>query len=561
MGGMMKNRWNVAIAAAVACVLTALLAIASQAAWADELSDLRANQELLQRRVDQLAQATAVPATGIGAGGLTSGSFPRSFLIPGTDTSLFVGGEINLTGVYWFTGGNNSNAGGGTQILGVPGASTAPLNFSIPGVLNPTRTRANSVFDYSIYASRLHVETRTPTYLGEAQTVFEFDFLGCSLGGFDCNNTVAGQDGLGVRLRLAYATLGQFIAGQAWIQSIDLAAAPETIDTGCCAGEFSTGRQPQVAWVQPLQPWGMPGASFGISLASPEDSAMTPQGQTLTSNTNLVTAAGTTSATSNAGTVLNAGSNQALSINPLKTEMPDVAGNLKFVQPWGHLQFSGVVHQADLIDGSFLNRQYIGFGGGFSGDVKPGWFGWAKDDFGFNAFAGQGLGRYAGGGGSGNYFPYLETNYGAIGPTGTTPSALGAATGNVCGYGHAGVTSTAACASDILARLLPEFGAEAWYQHWWTPTLRSTLEFGMVHQDPNTRIVGNLTANGGLTSGGVSGGIAQINKEIDAAHINVLWSPVPFVDTGFEYMWSHRVSIFNYRGDQQIAEYMFKAKF
>src|SRR5580658_5241245 len=117
MGGMMKNRWNVAIAAAVACMLSALLAIASQAAWADELSDLRANQELLQRRVDQLAQATAVPATGIGSGGLTSGSFPRSFLIPGTDTSLFVGGEINLTGLYFFTGNNSANVGGGAQII------------------------------------------------------------------------------------------------------------------------------------------------------------------------------------------------------------------------------------------------------------------------------------------------------------------------------------------------------------------------------------------------------------------------------------------------------------
>jgi len=557
MGGMMKNRWNVAIAAAIACVLSALLAIASQAAWADELSDLRANQELLQRRVDQLAQATAVPATGIGAGGLTAGSFPRSFLIPGTDTSLFVGGEINLTGLYFFTGNNSANVGGGAQIIGVPGASTAPLNFAIPGVSNPAKSRANGSFNYSIYASRLHVETRTPTYLGEAQTVFEFDFLGCSLGGFDCNNTVAGQDGLGVRLRLAYATLGNFVAGQAWIQSIDLAAAPETIDTGCCAGEFSTGRQPQVAWVQPLQPYGLPGATLGISIADPEDSAMTPQGQTLTSNTNLVSAVGTTTATNNNGVVnLNGGSNQAIGTNPLKTKYPDLAWGLKFVQPWGHVQFSGVVHEADLNDGIFINRDYIGYGGGFSGDVKPGWFGWAKDDIGFNAFAGVGLGRYAGGGGSGNYFPYLETNYGA--PSG---SALATATGNICGYGHAAVTSTSVCAANILSGLIPEFGAEGWYQHWWTPTIRSTADFGIVHQEPNTRIVGSLAANGGLTAGGVSGGVAQVNKEIDAAHFNILWSPVPFVDTGFEYAWTHRVTIFNYRGDINVAEYMFKAKF
>ena len=63
------------------------------AARADELTDLRADQELLQRRIDQLVQAqpgggvlapTGGPQVGMTMAG---GSFPRSFLIPGTDTS------------------------------------------------------------------------------------------------------------------------------------------------------------------------------------------------------------------------------------------------------------------------------------------------------------------------------------------------------------------------------------------------------------------------------------------------------------------------------------------
>ena len=67
--------------------LTAVIAL--PAAKADELTDLRANQELLQQRLDQLAQpAPGSPSTSIG-----QGSFPRSFLIPGTDTSLRVGGQ------------------------------------------------------------------------------------------------------------------------------------------------------------------------------------------------------------------------------------------------------------------------------------------------------------------------------------------------------------------------------------------------------------------------------------------------------------------------------------
>ena len=41
-------------------------------------------------------------------------------------------------------------------------------------------------------------------------------------------------------------------------------------------------------------------------------------------------------------------------------------------------------------DGHFISRQFIGYGGHFSGDVKPGWFGWAKDDFLFSFVAGEG---------------------------------------------------------------------------------------------------------------------------------------------------------------------------
>src|SRR5690242_21680316 len=76
---------------------------------ADELDDLRANQELLQRRIDQLAQLPRSKIGPSGTGGtaygtapvpgaaLVGGSFPRSFLIPGTDTSIRVGGFVDLT--------------------------------------------------------------------------------------------------------------------------------------------------------------------------------------------------------------------------------------------------------------------------------------------------------------------------------------------------------------------------------------------------------------------------------------------------------------------------------
>ncbi len=85
------------------------------AADADELSDLRANQQRLQQRLDQLppdqTQAAPPQAPGTAAPNadsttaapdppLLGGSFPRSFVIPGTDTSVRVGGSIDETFGY-----------------------------------------------------------------------------------------------------------------------------------------------------------------------------------------------------------------------------------------------------------------------------------------------------------------------------------------------------------------------------------------------------------------------------------------------------------------------------
>ena len=50
-------------------------------------------------------------------------------------------------------------------------------------------------------------------------------------------------------------------------------------------------------------------------------------------------------------------------------------------------------------------------------------------------------------------------------------------------------------------------------------------------------------------------------NEIVDVHANLLWSPVPFVDTGIEYLWTHRQTIFNAKGDQNVAMAMFKMKF
>jgi hypothetical protein len=45
-------------------------------------------------------------------------------------------------------------------------------------------------------------------------------------------------------------------------------------------------------------------------------------------------------------------------------------------------------------DGRFVNKKFFGYGGGLSGDVKPGCFGWAKDDLQWQFTVGNGICRY-----------------------------------------------------------------------------------------------------------------------------------------------------------------------
>src|ERR1700730_17323621 len=260
----MTRRRNIIFLAAIGG-LTSTIALSTglPAANADELADLRAtqanlratqanlhdNQELLQRRIDQLAQ-TAPRLMRPGEPGpvgvsMTGGSFPRSFLIPGTDTSIRVGGFTDMTIDYWLSGGPaNGNI---TTTVGASGQlSVIPLDIhgqTVPGFpamanllpVNTAHSRGH-VYSESSRESRLNVETRTPTAWGESRTFFEFDFAGA--GNFNTgtgqgatgNTTLATSDNLTPLLRYAYGTWGGFLAGQANSNFADPDANGETLD-------------------------------------------------------------------------------------------------------------------------------------------------------------------------------------------------------------------------------------------------------------------------------------------------------------------------------------------
>jgi hypothetical protein len=527
------------------------------AARADEMADLRANQQLLQQRIDQLAQAQTqgiapqpgppAPLTG-GAGGgygvgiagakaapgaaMSGGSFPRSFLIPGTDTSIRVGGFVDITGLDFLQGGGNvpgSNAGSNSGQNGtlpaipvgeafVPGA---PALAGIPGsagIIPQTAAHSkNGVFEFSTQQSRLDIETRTPTSWGEARTFFAFDWAGCN--NFSCQTLQqGGGDSLVPRLRFAYGTLGGFLGGQALSNFSDADADTESMEFGGAIGSTGGQRIPQVRYTIA----GPYGSAFSVSAENPFTTLVTPFG--LTSSDQVTTAppggpgAGIIGATCNGQPCTGAGTPGT---NPSKQRAPTLTAASYWSQPWGHVDVSGVMNFPAVEDGKFFAREYVGYGGHFAGDVHPGWFGWAKDDFLFSFVAGNAIGNYASGGLA--TFFQLATNY--------TVATACATPVKGCANGMA--------ASNIIVNPIFAFSTNGGYQHWWTPTLRSTIAAGMANESINSQLIGPTVSNGS-------------NKELWNVFANLVWNPVAFITTGVEYMYGQRVVVSNAKGHEQV---------
>ncbi len=481
-------------------------------AKADELTDLRANQELLQHRVDQLAQIPGVypsgpPAATAGAG-IVGGSFPRSFLIPGTDTSIRVGGQIQVNTDYWIVGGNphstpqSPNAGSTGQLGAIPlSRSGAPASTG------------HSIFLITPVFSKLNVETRTPSAWGEARTFIEFDFSGTVA---ESRRPTAISDNLIPRLRYAYGTLGGFLAGQANSNFSDSDSGMEVISTSGLTGNAGVSRIPQLRYTMPLAGWGLPGA-LSVSAETPESEFWSPLTGTAGSD-----------------------ANPAIAGNPTKSKAPDLTAAWYIPQPWGHVDFSAVLRPAlQIKDGLFVDRTYTGYGFNFSGDVKPRWFGWDRDYIVWTFTAGDAIGRYIG----------AQSTNDTIGLVSNYSAALSA---------------TAAGAALITVKPVRAFGGTVGYQHRWNPNWRSNIGVGIYHEDINLLRGAVCTqsqsaAAKATRNAGTAG--CSLNKELINPTVNVFWNPVPFVDVALEYMYGHRMTVGNARGDEHVLEGLFRVKF
>src|SRR5438477_1154969 len=377
------------------------------AARADELADLRANQDLLQRRVDQLAQAgpAAFPPPPGPGGPVLAGAFPRSFVIPGTEVSLRVGGQV-YGSVLWFlkghaTGGalNGQGSMNETYMDGQGGTGNLP---SIP--LN-THTFSNTAapvgfshsrssdWAFSGKQSRFFFDARTPSPYGEVKAYIEMDFSASNTNTI-LNANAGVTNGYIPRFRQGYATLGGLLMGQTQGTFVDNDADPELLDFGGTTGSTGRSRSPQARYTYPL-PYGM---SVAVSAEQPNGDFSGPFGQFGTDTKQIPTEASCaaltqtalTTATTNAATnITNACLGNPAFFNASQNIAPDFVARWRIEQPWGHLQAGAVVRDIALNDGEYVNKSWIGYGGSISGNF----FTWGKDNLTWGVAAGAGIGQ------------------------------------------------------------------------------------------------------------------------------------------------------------------------
>jgi len=323
--GLKHQAWS-------ALTLAASLTGASAIANADTLSDLKEQTETLQGKVAELENARQKPA-------VTEGTIPGSFKLPGSATSIKLGGYVKLDAIY-------SNITQGVDAV----ANQQSVDSAIPvGPNGSPSDNKKGQLTFHARQTRLNLATSTPTEYGDLTTFIEGDFFGA-----DGNESVTNSNGF--RIRHAYGTLGNFLAGQYWTNLFDENAYTETVDFGGPVGEIFI-RQAQVRWTQPFA-----AGEWSASLENPE------------------------SLFALSGSALTAGS--ATPLRSDRDHYPDVIGRLKLKNELG--TFNAAVMARNIrIDTPAAADAKWGEAISLTAVVPAG-----KDDFRANFNTGNAIGRY-----------------------------------------------------------------------------------------------------------------------------------------------------------------------
>ena len=449
-----------------------------------------------------------------------AGSFPGSFLVPGTSTSFAV------HGILWFQAEHefapNSAEGGllNTTALQGPGATATNLGAHA----------LNGGTDFTVQPTRPNIETRTPTGYGELKTYIEMDFVatssgtstvyGGSGGAYVANTAISQPAGnqAGLRLRQAYATLGPWLIGQTKTLVDDVQAYPDIADAGLDPGmRTSTNvHKPQIryTWL----------AGNGLSIAA-----------SLEQPTHDTTGAFFFTATSTAPSLqAYTEDNNGLIPGASIVSIPDVGLSAQWDQPWGHVRFTGMYHDAkvDMI-GSFTIPGTVGQQNPFT--------------------AGQN--------------GYRSEN----------PGYILSLSGHLNTWGKDRLTAIAAYDSGFSAAI-GSFGAYDWivgphgvreaekswnldagYEHFFTSQWRANVSGGIIKFTEAGLPMTSTSGTGAAYTSGFTTFAASMPLIVWTAHANVIFSPVPQTDfiSEFEHGTYHTYSGASTRMDRITEQFKF----
>ena len=323
---------GIAAIGATALMSTTMLTAPAAAQTAEEL---KAQIDKLQAQVDQLSQqqTAAAPVQAV-----VGGDKPRTYKLPGTDTSLQFGGYVK-----------------GDLIYDVKSKNLESFVVSaIPGEGSDADEREGHV-RFHARQSRVWFKSWTPTDLGEVRTHIEGDFEG---GNADAGVNETFSNSAFLRLRHAYGTLGGLLIGQTWTNFMSLHSGPETIDFfGPTGTVFS--RQGQIRYTFTPNP----GLAVSVSAENPESDGRDTLGNRLDP------------------------SRGGIGIDHL----PDFTARVKFSGEVVTVSGAAVVRQIGVDDGAGNDDETLGWGlrAGVSANLAGG-----RGNLVANVHGGDGIGKY-----------------------------------------------------------------------------------------------------------------------------------------------------------------------
>ncbi|MGR9014818.1 MAG: DcaP family trimeric outer membrane transporter [Gammaproteobacteria bacterium] len=352
---------------------------------------------------------------------VTIGDVPNTFKIPGTDTSIGIGGFTKFD-ANWSSVSAGANKAGDYSLF-IPQIPVGPH----PG--------ENSQIMFNARESRFWFKSFTPTQLGNINTVLELDLYGSA-------------SSYTPRLRLAYGSIGNFLAGQAASTFSNVEALPELLDNGGSAGSIKV-RQPLVRWTQPFTVADVP-MEFQAAAEAP--------------NSKILTGAWDPNAP------------EALT-NPNSERYPDIIARFNYKPSWGSISLAGMARQIRYTSAT-VQQEAWGGAASLAGTVNV----YGPDNIRFILTAGNAFGRYA------------------------DPHPL----------------NDAALDANGRMSLVNDYGALFAYQHWWSPTWRSTASYGFLKADQPSFVNPAMT------------------RQAQTLHANLLWSPLKQATFGLEYIYGTR---------------------